>query len=129
MGLCSVAGTEVDVVEVDAVEGGHPTGAATGDLLLGGELPGAQGQGVVHPRIEVRELVDPVKDVGDELLEEDPRRDPDPAAQPASNGIGEVGDIGIIDDPADAFRHSRTRGIQVAHPNPEDYQHGVVEAG
>ena len=50
----------------------------------------SDGQGVVPPRVEVGELVDPVQHVGDQLLQEQPRGDADPAAELARHGAGQV---------------------------------------
>ena len=50
-------------------------------------------QGVMLARVEVGELVDAVQHVGHELLEEDPRRDPDLAAELPRHGVGQVADI------------------------------------
>ncbi len=49
------------------------------------QLGRVHGQGVINLRVEVFEEVDPIEHVGHELLEVDPRRDPDlPPSRPAT---------------------------------------------
>ena len=47
----------------------------------------------MQARVEIGELVDPVQHVADQLLEEDPRRHADLAAQLPRHGAGQLGDI------------------------------------
>jgi hypothetical protein len=52
----------------------------------GRQLTRREGQCVVAAWVEISELIHPIHDVGDELFEEDPRRDADLSAQGAGNG-------------------------------------------
>ena len=68
-------------VELDVVGAGpRRTGQARGVAFLLGQLACRHGQRVVLAGIEVSELVDPVQDIGDELLQEHAGRDADLAA-------------------------------------------------
>ena len=49
------------------------------------------------PRVEVVELVDAVEHVGDQLLQEEPRRDADLAAQAPGDGRGERVEVAVVD--------------------------------
>ena len=63
-----------------------------------GQFRIAHGQRVVGPRVEVGELVDPVEDLADQLLQEKARCHPDAAAQPPGHRVGQVGDVSIVDN-------------------------------
>src|SRR3954462_3312759 len=73
-------------IQLDVVDRGGPTRRA----LDAGQLAVGDGQAIVPPRVEVGVLVDAVEHVADELLEEDPRRDPDLAPEVASDGAGQL---------------------------------------
>ena len=63
----------------------RPRDVACGVAFDVGQLRRPHGQRVVPPRVEVVELVDPVEDVADQLLQEHPRRDADLAAEAAGD--------------------------------------------
>ena len=80
-------------------------------------------------RVEVGELVDPVQDVGDQLLQEHPRRDPDLPAQRPGHRVRQLPDVGVVDGLHDAVRLIRPGRVQVAHLRAQAQQRVPVEAG
>ena len=89
-----------------------------------------QGELVVLPRVEVGELGDPVQHVGDQLAEEDPRRDADLAAQLPRDGAGQVGDVGVVDQARDpVLRHASRDAYRSRIAMPSLAELGQVEAG
>ena len=83
----------------------------------------------MHPGVPVLELVDAVQHVGDQLLEEDPRRDPDPTTELAGERRRQIGEVGVIHDPLDPLRLVRSPGVEVADLAAQLDQGGQVEAG
>ena len=81
-------------------------------------------------RVEVLELVDPVQDVGDQLLQEHPGRDADLAAERPGDRIGEVGDVGVVDEARDPVRLPRRPPAYRSRTLRAERDQGVpVEAG
>ena len=80
-------------------------------------------------RVEVSELVNPVQDIGDQLLEEHPRRDPDLPAQRPGHRVGELPDVAVVDGLHDAIRLIGPGRVQVAHLRAQGQQRVPVEAG
>src|ERR1700677_1189250 len=70
-------------VEIDVVGAGSGRHCQGGCVTLHlGQLSSGQGQRVMAARVEVGELVHPVQDISDELLQEHPGRDPNLPAKP-----------------------------------------------
>ena len=85
-------------VDVDVVNSG---GCLPIDVA---ELDIADGEGVVATRVEILMLVNAIEHVGDELLEKQPRGNPDFPAEAAGDSGGEGCDVGVVDDDWDAWR-------------------------
>ena len=66
-------------------------------------------------RVEIRELVDPVQDIGDEFLEEDARRHPDLAAKLSCDRGRQVCDISIIAQKPHSIRASGMLAVDIAN--------------
>jgi hypothetical protein len=77
--------------------------------------------------IEVRELVDPVQDIGDQLLEEDAGRDADLAAERPGHSGGEVINVIVISSTQDPAWLSGPAQVEVASPAAEGTEGGTVE--
>src|SRR5580704_5205553 len=91
---------QVEVDVVGAGRGRHRQGGCVAFHL--GQLTRGQGQRVMAARVEVGELVHPVQDIGDELLQEHPGRDPDLPAQRPGHRVRELTHVGVVydlDDP------------------------------
>ena len=56
----------------------------------------SDGQGIVLPWVEVRELVNAVQHIGDQLLQKNPRGYADFAAQAAGHGLGQIPDVAVV---------------------------------
>src|SRR5262245_14549431 len=84
-----------------------------------GQLVPGNGELVMDPRVELLELVDPVEDVPDELLQEDPRGDADLPAQVTADGLGEVADVSLVGHRPDPYRIACSGGVQVPDLQPE----------
>src|SRR6266508_3011653 len=87
-------------VQVDLVDRGRRPGVA----FDGGELAVDDGEPVVAAGVEVGELVDPVQDVADELLQEHPGGDADAAAEVAGDRLREEREVVVVARRADAVR-------------------------
>ena len=77
------------------------------------------------PRVEVRKLINSVKNVRDKLLEENARRHPGTTAKPASDGTSKIFKISVVDDRADAGTLGRLLCEEVT--NPSAYLHQGIE--
>src|SRR5699024_6756904 len=75
-------------------------------------------------RIEVWELVDPIQNIGYELLQEQSWRNTDFSAKVACYSRSKVCNVGIINYPAYSPFLRRTCSIEVSHPSP--YLHQLV---
>ncbi len=82
--------------EVQARRRRPRTACPAGILFDAGQLTLGDRQPEVPSRVEVGVLVDPVEDLADQLLEEDPRGDPDLAPEVARDGDGQLGDVGVV---------------------------------
>ena len=82
---------------------------------------------VVFGRVEVLELVDPIQNIRDQLLEEQPRGDPDLSAELAGDGAGEKIDVFIGCKATDSIRRSAISGEQVTNLDADFQQPLVVE--
>ena len=65
----------------------------------------ADRQCIMGTRVEILELVDPVQDIGNKLLEEDTGRHPDLAAQLPRHGVGQLRDVIVITQDLNAPEH------------------------
>ncbi len=94
------------------------------------------------PRLEFRELIDAIQDVGHEFFEEDPWGHADLAAQPSGHGLGQVADVVgvagrgdplrglgmLLEDVAD-LAADLAKPIEVEARQPNLHGARVVEAG
>lgn len=71
--------------------------------------------------------VDPIEHVLDQLLEEDARRDADPAPQAAGNGPGQTVQVCIVRTLQNALRNGGAVGVEITNPPTDALQAGEVE--
>jgi len=76
-------------------------------------------------RVEVRELIDAIKDIRHQLLEEDARCDSNSASQLTRDRHGKVGPIRIVGNRMDPVPVRRVLGEDVADLTP-DLARGVA---
>lgn len=93
------------------------------------QLAVGESERVVRTRVEVRELVDPVEDVPDQLLEVEPRSQPGAAAETAGQRGGELPQVRVVDRAGDPVRVGGVGGEQVPYPLSDLDQRVGGEAG
>lgn len=93
-----------------------------------GELGVADGEGVVFSRVEVRELIDAIQHIADQLLEKHAGRNADSTTQLARDSSRELGDIGVVDKAAHSICIPRLLKVNVPRPAADLAQQVEVEA-
>ena len=108
-------------LQVDVVDrsDGSPGAADLGCTLDIGELVRVDGQAIVAARVEVLEELDTVEHVGDELLQEESRRNARASAELTPNRPGQVPDVGVVDNGVDPVGIFGAGGEDVADPGTE----------
>ena len=80
-------------------------------------------------RVEVRKLVYTIEHIANQLLEKQPRCDPDLSAQRAGNSIGKRAHVRVVDQLPDALGLHGALDIQVAYLGAKRHQRFSSEAG
>src|SRR4051794_23721699 len=99
--------------ELDLVGIGHTRGRSLdlGQLIVGNR------QRVVLPRVEVWELINPIENVCDKLLQEYARCNSDSASKRARDCVCKIGDVSVVNHLVDSRSRTSSTYVDIASPH------------